>query len=230
MGMRTNKTKEDFIEAAKHSFSISGMCRFLGWKPSGSYNVIKKYIREYDIDTSHFTGKKCVGRVAYNKLSAIEYSKSYYCKSAILLKKLIEEGLKEHKCEKCGRTEWEGDKIPLELHHIDGNHYNNVFDNLIALCPNCHAQTNGYKGRKKRFCSECGKEITRYSKTGLCNVCNHAINQRKVDWPTKEELELLLETNSMEAIGRLYSVSGATVKKWKNKYNIKMNKRKKNIK
>jgi hypothetical protein len=38
---------------------------------------------------------------------------------------MIEEGYKEHKCEKCGRTEWLGRPIPLQLDHVDGDHSNN---------------------------------------------------------------------------------------------------------
>ena len=37
-----------------------------------------------------------------------------------------------------------GQSIPLELHHIDFNHYNNSLDNLQILCSNCHMQVHGY--------------------------------------------------------------------------------------
>lgn len=45
-------------------------------------------------------------------------------------KRLIEDGLKEAKCECCGLSEWMGKPIPLELHHKDFDHYNNNLDNL----------------------------------------------------------------------------------------------------
>lgn len=61
--------------------------------------------------------------------------------------KLLKEGYKEHKCECCGNIEWLGQKIPLELHHIDGNRNNNVIDNFQLLCPNCHAFTDSYRGK-----------------------------------------------------------------------------------
>ena len=35
--------------------------------------------------------------------------------------------------------------IPLELHHKDGNKFNNNLSNLELLCPNCHAFTNTYR-------------------------------------------------------------------------------------
>lgn len=52
--------------------------------------------------------------------------------------KLFRDKVKEEKCEYCGNSEWMGKPIPLELHHIDFNHYNNSLDNLQILCSNCH--------------------------------------------------------------------------------------------
>ena len=64
-------------------------------------------------------------------------------------RKLIEEGIKEEKCEICGFSEWMGKPIPLELHHKDFNHYNNSLDNLQILCANCHMQAHNYCNFKK---------------------------------------------------------------------------------
>ena len=64
--------------------------------------------------------------------------------------RLIAEGLKEHKCECCGITEWNGKPAPIELDHINGNHHDNRLENLRILCPNCHAQTDTYRGKNKK--------------------------------------------------------------------------------
>lgn len=64
--------------------------------------------------------------------------------------KLLKEGYKEHRCEKCLNTEWLGNPIPLELHHIDGNRDNNVIENFQLLCPNCHSFTDSYRGKNTR--------------------------------------------------------------------------------
>jgi len=53
-------------------------------------------------------------------------------------------------CNKCDNSEWLGEPIILELEHKDGNHNNNLRDNLEGLCPNCHAQTDTWRGRNKR--------------------------------------------------------------------------------
>lgn len=61
------------------------------------------------------------------------------------------------KCQQCGWGEvnkFTG-KVPLEIHHKDGNYLNNAEENLMILCPNCHSLTETYKshnknGRKER--------------------------------------------------------------------------------
>lgn len=40
-------------------------------------------------------------------------------------------------------------KIPLQIHHIDGDCLNNKEENLQLLCPNCHALTENFGSRNK---------------------------------------------------------------------------------
>lgn len=63
-----------------------------------------------------------------------------------------------NKCSQCGWGEinvFTG-KVPLEVHHKDGDYTNNDEENLELLCPNCHSLTATYKasnigsGRKDR--------------------------------------------------------------------------------
>lgn len=54
------------------------------------------------------------------------------------------------KCNRCGISEWMGEKITLEYEHKDGNKYNNARENVEALCPNCHSQTKTWRGRKNK--------------------------------------------------------------------------------
>ena len=62
------------------------------------------------------------------------------------IKRWVKEDI-EH-CEVCGLDSWMGEKIPLEVHHLDGNITNNSRENLTVLCCNCHAQTDNWRGKK----------------------------------------------------------------------------------
>jgi len=63
------------------------------------------------------------------------------------LKKYLSE--QKEGCWGCGITEWNGKEIVLELEHINGNSGNNTEENVSLLCPNCHSQTDTYKGKNK---------------------------------------------------------------------------------
>jgi len=78
-----------------------------------------------------------------------EILEANYCD--LVFEKLRERIIYEQycKCNKCGLGEWLGVKIPLELEHKDGNHFNNERNNLEMLCPNCHALTDTWRGRNK---------------------------------------------------------------------------------
>jgi hypothetical protein len=64
-----------------------------------------------------------------------------------LKNKLLRNGLFENKCLICGITDWNGKKLNMELDHIDGNKYNHSLLNLRLLCPNCHSQTETFRGK-----------------------------------------------------------------------------------
>lgn len=46
---------------------------------------------------------------------------------------------------KCAICNWQEDKDILQVHHIDENRENNNLENLIILCPNCHAKLTSHK-------------------------------------------------------------------------------------
>jgi Zn finger protein HypA/HybF involved in hydrogenase expression len=235
--MKHSYTIERFKIAVEESYSIAQALTKLGLSPrGGNYRVFKKFEKLYNIDTSHFTGQghmKGKKNIFITKpLSEILVKNCEYSSNK-LRKRLISEGLKEHRCECCGLDEWLGEPIPLELDHIDGDHYNNTIENLKILCPNCHAKTPTYRGKNKRRitsetmrtkkererikkvynCSSCGVELSGKCKTGLCNTC-HSKSQRKVERPSKEQLLQEIKETSYLAVGRKYGVSDNAIRKW----------------
>jgi AraC-like DNA-binding protein len=61
--------------------------------------------------------------------------------------RLLAAGLKENCCERCGLTEWDGRPLNMQLHHVNGQGKDNRLENILFLCPNCHAQTETWGGR-----------------------------------------------------------------------------------
>lgn len=182
-------SKERAEEICKQVYSVADFCRMVGWKPQGAnYRTFYKYVKEYNLDTSHFTGQKSnLGNKNNVGLSKEDFfKKDKLIRSSDLIKKLISIG-REYKCERCGTTEWCGEELKLQVHHIDGDHFNNQLDNLKLLCPNCHSQTDTYAGKKnkkgirtnkyvktpKYTCKKCGKILHREPKSGLCIDCLH---------------------------------------------------------
>lgn len=139
-------TDEQLILAVKSSITFRGVIKALGLQPfGGNYVQIKRRIGELSLDVSHF---KTVGwnknPVNGNKVPVADYLvKSSYgnvrIKSDRLLKKLISEGLKSNKCEQCNLIDWHGQSLSFELHHCNGDHFDNRIENLKILCPNCHS-------------------------------------------------------------------------------------------
>lgn len=149
-----NYTEEQFINAVKTSTSIRQVLIKIGLAPKGgNYNSFKRNIERLSLDTSHFTGqahnknktfgpKRCIEE--YLKFDGIKIG------SNRLKKRLISEKYFEAKCYNCGIVEWLNKPAPLELEHINGDNCDNRIDNLTILCPNCHAQTETYRGKNKK--------------------------------------------------------------------------------
>lgn len=153
MNSRYTYSEKELREAVKTSTSIRQVLEKLNIVPAGgNYQTTNRRIEKLNIDTKHFTGQAWnKGKVIGPKRDIKEYlSNEFPILSHKLKGRLIAEGLKQHKCECCGISEWNGNPAPIELDHINGNHHDNRLENLRILCPNCHAQTDTYRGKNKK--------------------------------------------------------------------------------
>lgn len=146
-------TDSEIVSAVASSDSIAQVLRKIGLSPvGGNYVTIKSAIARLKLGTKHFLGQGNTRGKAHNKGLPLDH----YLRNGIssnsnqLRKKIISVGIKNHKCESCGLEYWLDKIIPLELHHIDGDRNNNSIENLMVLCPNCHTQTETYKGKNVR--------------------------------------------------------------------------------
>lgn len=153
--MKNNRSKEEFEEAIKKSLSIAGVCRELGIRPiGGNYATVKRWINKYGLDTSHFTGQAWNVGSRYRLVVPPKSNEEVFVENSTfsgnkIRKRLLQ--IREHKCDCCGNTTWNGVEIPLEVHHINGVNTDHRFENLQLLCPNCHALTENYRGRNQKL-------------------------------------------------------------------------------
>lgn len=139
-------------------------------------------------------------------------------------------------------------KFTLDGKNLTSKNIEDIFieaEKCIVLCANCHRehhnpQTNlsqlNYKSenvikffvkyaqekdtipKEKNFCKKCGKELLT-SDAEICQDCHHFLT-RKVEWPTKEELNTLILTKSLVAISKIYGVSDNNVRRWCKNYDL----------
>lgn len=130
--------KEEILEWISEGQPNAEIARRLKCK----VDTLKSYYKKMGIEYSGNSARKGFSHKEQRK-PLLEYLQGNVANSSKRVR-LIEEGVKENKCEICGLSEWMGKPIPLELHHIDFNHFNNNLDNLQILCSNCHMQAHNY--------------------------------------------------------------------------------------
>ena len=250
--MKVRYLKENFAPIVAESYSYSEVCRKIGLKDRGSnIGTVKKYIELYQLDITHFKGQKWNKGISHEELTALIpleniLKKNTNYKSDSLKKRLIKNGIKENKCELCGIS---GEEVILELHHIDGDHYNNTLDNLQILCPNCHSKTYNFRGRGQKrtnipkslsvkkehpkcICLNCGKEFISDRCDRERKFCSrdcyneylkkgNSLENENIPNITKESvLEVIKNYSDITNLGKHFNVSRTTMRKYLDTYGL----------
>ena len=160
--MRKRKYTKEFLEPfVRQSINYTDLLNKLGLNVNGgNHRSVTMRVKEYEIDTSHFTGhgwnkgktKETDVRLKNQSLKVstpnnVVFKKKSGYPSGKLFNRLIEIGRK-NECEICKLTEWLNNPIRLHVDHKNGDHSDNRIDNLRFLCPNCHQQTETWGCKK----------------------------------------------------------------------------------
>lgn len=127
----------EFIELIKGSTSTADVLRKLDYSVKGNswaYRIVAERMDKLNITFGKKLKVNQEGKLEKLPLEKVLTENSSYNRSK-LKERLIEEGLKEHKCEICGITEWLGNPISLQLHHLNGISNDNRLSNLLILFP-----------------------------------------------------------------------------------------------
>jgi len=221
-------TKEKLEEAAAKSNCFAEMFRNLDARIGGNtYQRIKLLIEKYKIDTSHFLGKTAGivnAGLLKNKKHFSELLKDKQPQR--LRSKTIRRALKEsgvpYICIKCNLgAKWNGEKLTLQVDHINGDWSDCRQENLRFLCPNCHSQEpTFYNQGSGKKCDNCGKKIR--SKSKWCMKCSALLNHytKVKNKPTKEQLEKLVWLMPTTKVAKQFNITDKAVEKWCKNYNI----------
>lgn len=143
---------EEFKEIVANANTYSDCLRALGLKTTGgsSTDILKRRIAELECSTEHFGKKNSQSANARYSLDEILVENSTYSNISRLKIRLINEEKLKYVCAWCGNMgEWQGQKLILQLDHINGKNNDHRIENLRFLCPNCHSLTNTYAGKNK---------------------------------------------------------------------------------
>ena len=150
-------SKDWLEELCRDSYSYAEVLRKAGRKQGGGTQAtLRKKIKEFGIDISHFTGQRW--QDSPNQIDNHENREKYsleevFIKNSPVTQKVLRGYVERHnlipyKCQNCGCDgHWQNGIIALEIDHIDGDNTNNEMSNLRYLCPNCHALTDTYRGK-----------------------------------------------------------------------------------
>lgn len=223
----------EILEVIAKSNSLRQVILTLGLNPKMSYNYEKlnNIIRENNVDISHFIDFEKVDKKNDDfkvKRSIEDYLNNIFkIDSYALKKKLISANILKHQCSECKLTEWQGQSIPIDLDHIDGNPNNNNLSNLRILCPTCHSYTANYCSKNaKKFkpkttykCIKCEKELSCKRQSGCCGECRERKDGfvdvlPKINWGPIEDLIKLVKENNYNytKVGKILGVSRTSVR------------------
>lgn len=227
--MSIKYSKELLSPIVENSISVAEVIRKLGLQQSGgNHSNITRRIKLYEIDISHFLGSKKVnlGRPSTKKLSPdqILVNDRFHGRRdgiAILRRAVLESGV-AHKCAVCGLIPyWNGKYLQLQIDHINGVGTDNRIENLRFICGNCHLQTKTFGIKNSQsFINKVTIEISKPSEINPDWRNRPRLDKRKVERPSKEELEKLLWEKPTSQLAKDFDVSDKAIEKWAKNYGL----------
>lgn len=228
-----NKVKVS--KAIEQSSCVKDCLEYLGLRAAGgNYKQFESWCHRHGLTPP--TQDKSTRMLAYHRwnmipLSEVLVKNSSYSRGS-LKRRLVSEGVLKEVCTICGlSSQWHGNRLSLQLDHINGVYNDNRIENLRMLCPNCHSQTENFSGKKRRkrhrnqqiVCSECNEVISKHSISKLCRKCSairHNFANRKAKRPDKEELRKMIWSKPTTQIAKDFGVSDKAIEKWCKSYGI----------
>ena len=232
-------TEENLKKIIKESKTYNEvLIKFNRNSSSDSYKVLKKRIKEWNIDVSHFLNKKQNIEKMFNDGRLIKK-----CNDEIFIEnssvsrhttknRILKDNLITYVCIECGQDEfWKGKKISLILDHINGIRNDNRLENLRFLCPNCNSSLDTHCKGEAGLISEEEKEIKIREKKRLINKygnrVDYRINQKEENFINihKPRIDKIITSDInfskfgwVKKVSELIEIPSQKVNEWMKKY------------
>ena len=220
-----------FDQVVAESFSKLEVFKKMEWSvANASYQRFDRWTQENSVDYSHFNPNKYREYKTSQIISDDDWFVIGVSRNGKGTKdRMYKLGI-DRRCLHCNLEQWNGAYISLELDHINGNRLDNRLENLRILCPNCHSQTDTFRSKNKKTNRDknnefapkklptpaiygnkchCGKSIGKHSKTCM----QHTIRNKKINWPTDEELWLKINESNFVQVAKQLDVSDNAIRK-----------------
>lgn len=228
-------SKSDLEKIIRENNTYSAVLQHLNYTVrGGAFRMLKERIKLDAIDDSHIkkSGSQIVFAQRFNRIpnEDVFVEHSTYQNGQAIKQRLLKMG-RLNQCSICGLSdEWNGQKLSLQLDHINGIRNDNRLENLRIICPNCHSQTHNFAGKKNAKASSVklrgktqhnGKTVSVRQKHYFDSITGQPrYYNRKTERPSKEVLENMLWKMPTTKIATIYGVSDKAVEKWCKTYNL----------
>lgn len=141
----TRDMLEPVIRSSTNFCEVARKLGYPEYSVRGYSNKLAKKAKLFGIDCTHF--KQAVRGAALGKTDDEIFHKDTDFHNRVTRNRLIK--MRGNRCEHCGISEWLGEILIPDVHHLNKNRRDNRLENLKVVCPNCHRLFHKQKFKKK---------------------------------------------------------------------------------